>query len=295
MLRFDLSPRLWMLSFVLGGTMLASPCIVAQQDAATALSFEVATIKPGSQGLIIAPSGSPENFAAAGVTVETLIGYAYDIPWMQSLSNKREPPFHPRSPNLLGGPEWVRSEIFDVSAKADEATVAAWRKLPPDQQKEQMRLMVRALLAGRFRLKIRHATEVIPVYALIVTKDGPKFKPTASEPATSNDANAPAKPYQSPWKFGEGMIEGHGVTIDGLIPWLWAQPEVGSRKNIDRTGLKGQYDITLKWASQRDPSEEAAGPSLFSALEDQLGLKLESTKAPVDVLVIDSIEKPTPN
>ncbi len=85
------------------------------------------------------------------------------------------------------------------------------------------------------------------------------------------------------------------MTMDGLMTFLWGQPELGSRKIIDRTGLKGQYDFTLKWASEGDPSEEAAGPSLFSAIEDRLGLKLESTKAPVDVLVIDSIEKPTPN
>lgn len=292
MFSFKFCFRRLKLLLIVGGFALASHCGLAQ-EATVAPTFAVATIKPGSEGLIIAPSGSPENFMASGVTVEALIGFAYDIPWMLSLSSKREPPFHPRSPNLLGGPDWVRSETFDVTAKADEATVAAWSKLPEKQQIEQMKLMVRALLADRFKLKMRHETEVIPVYALVVEKGGPKFKPTTPEPPA--DPNAPAKPYQSPWKFDMGLISGHGVTIDGLMTWLWGQPEVGSRKILDRTGLKGRYDLTLKWASERDPSVEATGPSLFSAIEDQLGLKLESTKAPVDVLVIDSIEKPSAN
>ena len=279
---------------ILGGMTFATPHLVAQQTAA-APTFEVATIKPGNQDRMGFSSTTAEDFRADGLPVEAIIGFAYDIPWMRTMTNKQEPPFQPRSPNLLGGPDWVRSETFDVTAKADEATVAAWSKLPAQRQKEQVKLMVRALLADRFKLRMRQETEVIPVYALTVTKDGPKFKPTPPEPPASNDPNAPAKPYQSPWKLDVGMTEGHGVTMDGLMTFLWAQPELGSRKIIDRTGLKGQYDFTLKWASQRDPSEEAAGPSLFSALQDQLGLKLESTNAPVDVLVIDSIEKPTPN
>jgi uncharacterized protein (TIGR03435 family) len=293
MFSFKFCFRRLKLLLVVGGILVAANYEAAQEAADRAPTFAVATIKPGSEGLIIAPSGSPEDFMACGVTVEALVGYAYDIPWMLSLSSKREPPFHPRSPNLLGGPDWVRSETFDVTAKADEATVAAWSRLPAQKQNEQMKLMVRALLADRFKLKMRHETEVIPVYALVVVKSGPKFKPTTPEPPA--DANAPARPYQNPWKFDMGMIEGHGVTIDGLMTWLWQQPEVGSRKIIDRTGLKGKYDLTLKWASERDPSVEATGPSLFSAIEDQLGLKLESTKAPVDVLVIDSVEKPSPN
>jgi len=262
---------------ILGAMTFAAPCLVAQQTEA-APAFEVATIKPGSQDRMGILSTSPEDFRVYGLPVEAIIGFAYDIPWMRTMTVKQAPPFQASSPNLLGGPDWVRSETFDVSAKADEAVIAAWSKLPPQQQKEQIELMVRALLADRFKLQMRNETEVIPVYALVVTKDGPKFKPTPPEPPA--DPNAPAKPYQSPWKFDVGMIEGHGVTMDGLMTFLWAQPELGSRKIIDRTGLKGQYDLTLKWASERDPSEEATGPSLFSAIQDQLGLKLESTKAP---------------
>jgi uncharacterized protein (TIGR03435 family) len=292
MFHSDLSPWRLALLLVLGGMPFSSLCISAQQTAATP-AFEVATIKPGSQDRMGISSTSPEDFKVYGLPVEAIIGFAYDIPWMRTMTVKQAPPFQPRSPNLLGGPDWVRSETFDVSAKADEAVIAAWSKLPAPQQKEEIKLMVRALLADRFKLKMRNETKAIPVYALVVTKDGPKFKPTPPEPPA--DPTAPAKPYQSPWKLDVGMIEGHGVTMDGLMTFLWAQPELGSRKIIDRTGLKGQYNFTLKWDSERDPSEEAAGPSLFSAIEDQLGLKLEPEKAPVDVLVIDSIEKPSPN
>src|SRR5579862_2812204 len=151
MSRFALN-RSRLLLFIGGGIVFASSSALTQQAAAPA--FEVSTIKPGSQDRMGIVSTSPEDFRVYGLPVEAIIGFAYDIPWMRTMTNKQAPPFQASSPNLLGGPDWVRSETFDVSAKADEAAVAAWSNLPPQQQIEEIKLMVRALLADRFKLKM---------------------------------------------------------------------------------------------------------------------------------------------
>jgi uncharacterized protein (TIGR03435 family) len=155
--------------------------------------------------------------------------------------------------------------------------------------------MVLAMMADRFQLKVHTEKRDMPAYALVVAKGGPKISPITGPPPTFNDGSDPSKPYQSPWDGGDlGQIKGHGVTIDGLAEQLWVKRELGSKKVIDQTGLTGRYDFTLKWTPEGDP-DDAGGVSLFTAIQEQLGLKLEPVKAPMDVAVIDHIERPSEN
>jgi len=266
------------------------------------MRFDVAVIKPSPPvaHMLTAPHGTAENFSASMATVESMIGFAYDIPFTLGMSMDPAHFFLPHSPNLIGGPAWVTSDKYDLTAKADEATVAAWGKLPEKEQTEELRSMMQALLADRFHLTMRHETREMPVWALTVAKGGPKFGATKEPPAGLNDGEDGTKPYDSSkpyktrWKLDRGLLEGQDVTMDNFEDMLWGQREIESRKIMDQTGLTGRYDLTLKWASV-DDAREPDGPSLFTAIQEQLGLKLESTKAPVDVLVIDHIERPSEN
>jgi uncharacterized protein (TIGR03435 family) len=263
------------------------------------MRFEVATIKPCPPGYLhryfYLPGGTAENFGAGMVTVESMIGFAYDIPY--ALGMGPGDMYMPQSPDLMGGPEWVRTDRYDLAAKADAATVEAWSKLPEEQQDEELKSMMRALLAERFHLTMRHETREMPVWALVVAKGGPKFKISAGLPADVNEygddgkLSDESKPYKSRLKSGAGLFQGRDIALDALVYELWAhQRELEGRKIVDRTGLTGAYDLTLKW----DPTD-TDGPSLFTAIEEQLGLKLVETKAPVEVLAIDHIERPTEN
>jgi uncharacterized protein (TIGR03435 family) len=260
------------------------------------MTFEVATIRksPPDGNFMSMPQGTPANFSARMCTVESMIGFAYNIPYSQVMSDNTKYLFNPHSPNLLGGPDWVSTDKYDLTAKADEATIQAWDKLPPGEQKEELRHMMQILLADRFKLTMRHETREMPVWALEVAKGGPKLTPAPGPPPVLNDGSDPSKPYESPWKMDLGLLSGRARTMDELAQVLWGKREIQSRKILDRTGLTVRYNFTLKWAPEDDPGD-GSGPSLFTAIQEQLGLKLESTKAPLDVLVIDHIDRPSEN
>jgi bla regulator protein blaR1 len=292
------------------GAEAAAPAMAQAAPAPQAISpvtlsemrFEGASIRPSppDDNFMHAPGGTAENFSARMATVESMIGFAYNIPFMMEMSADPGRFFLPHASNLIGGPSWVSNDRYDLTAKADAETVQVWGKLPKEQQKEELRSMMRALLEDRFHLTMRHETRNMPVWALVVAKGGPKFAEAVAPPADLNDGSDPAKPYdkskpyQTRWKQDRGLIQGRDVSIDDLGWVLWGQRELESRKILDQTGLKGKYDLTLKWASTDDP-REPDGPSLFTAIQEQLGLKLEATKRPMDVLVIDHVERPSEN
>ena len=155
-------------------------------------------------------------------------------------------------------------------------------------------MMVKSLLADRFKLQMRHETREIPVFALVVAKCGSKLIPATPKPVVAVDPGAPPPPYESPCRLDAGSISCHGMTVSDLASMLWTERETGSRKVLDKTGLEGKYDFTLKWTSE-DASGDSSGPTLFTAIQEQLGLRLESTKAPLEVPVIDHIERPSEN
>ncbi|MGB9030045.1 MAG: M56 family metallopeptidase [Acidobacteriaceae bacterium] len=250
-------------------------------------SFEVATVKPSSgqepnRGTIT----SPGRFRAENVSVKDVIMFAYDI----------------RSGSQISGyPDWVNSIEYDIEAKADETTTAALDKLPPDQRGRQVKLMVQALLADRFHLRVSYQTREIPVYALVIAKGGPKLMKSTG-PLSLAGGGTRSGIMES--KSGE--VHGINSSLDefaAAAPDL--MPEIGDRVVVNKTGLTGNYDWTLRWTPEATsgvnggtlppPGSDDFAPSLFTALEEQLGMKLESQKGSVETLVVDSIDRPTAN
>ncbi len=169
----------------------------------------------------------------------------------------------------IAGPPWLDDARFDINAR-----------IPREAGGDQVAQMLQGLLAERFLLKLHRQTKEVPVYALGVTKIGPKLEKAESESGLHSS-------------LGNVRAQANGtVTMASLAAFLSGRLD---RPVLDRTGLSGPYAITLDWAP--DALENAsAGPSIFTALQEQLGLKLTATKGPADILVIESVEKaPTEN
>jgi len=241
--------------------------------ASAAPSFEVATIKPSDpaeQGQIVTLRGV--EVITTNVTVHDLINLAY---WL-----------HPKQ--LTGGPPWTESEKFDMAGKPDA---------PGQPSVDQMKMMIQKLLADRFQLKFHFEKRELPVYAVGITKTGAKIISSQDDP----------KGYPG-WNFGRSAA-GTALTfrnspmsqVTAILQNFLDKPVV------DQSGLSGRYDFTVTFTL--DPAQAArlggaplpaadnpdAAPDVFAAFQQQLGLKLESTKAPVDVMVIDNVQKPSEN
>lgn len=180
---------------------------------------------------------------------------------------------------ITGIPDWAKSEDFDVEAKLDPENAEALNRLPRDDRLHQNMILMRALLTDRFKMKAHVETKELPVYNLVIAKGGLKIK----EAATAHPRG---------YSVGPGSIKGESMLMPSLVGNL--SPRAG-RIIIDKTGLTGKYEVNLTWAEENDPNATGTGPSLFTALEEQLGLKLEPAKALLDVVVIDHIERPSEN
>lgn len=246
--------------------------------------FEVASIKPnqdcGSRTLVqVLPGGGLRTSCA---TLKFLLFQAYDVQSFQ----------------ISGGPSWMNSSYFDVIAKAESP--AGSESEPNDPSKiskeryksmqELMRPKLQSLLADRFQLRLHRETREEPVYALVAARSGSKLR-------QSSDFHG--------LHMAKGQWKGNGATLAMLTAALAGQL---GRPVLDRTGLKGAFDFNLEWtpdvaqANVSPPSStnatspsDSSGPSIFTALQEQLGLKLESAKGPVEVLVIDHVELPSLN
>jgi uncharacterized protein (TIGR03435 family) len=234
-------------------------------------SFEVATIKPSkpdAPGRAITVRG--RTFGTLNQTVSGMLTFAYGL--------------HPRQ--IVGGPEWLDYDKFDISAEPEGTGQ------PNDKQ---WRSMLGKLLADRFKLAFHQEKRELSVYALTALKSGHKL--------TKNDTN----PNGLPALFfrGPGVFPVQNATMSDFAGTM--QAVVLDRPVVDQTGLAGRYDFTLTWTpddtqfggrgGQAPPADANADapPGLFTAIQEQLGLKFESTKASVDVIVVDHVEKPSPN
>lgn len=228
------------------------------------LHFEVASVRPSASNYLVrsfwfTPDGvSIKGFPLDGVLHAAFLG-------MHEYGNDR----------ILDEPRWVKSDLYDIQARVDEADIARWKKLPVDQQ----RLALQQLIAERFKLRFHRVSRISPVYVLSVARGGPKLKPADHRPHMF----APDEP---------GHLESHSTYLWQLVGELQNQLDCMVR---DETGLDGTYDYTLEWTPDDAMHSESLGPSLSTALKDQLGLKLEMQKRPVDVVYIDHIERPSPN
>jgi uncharacterized protein (TIGR03435 family) len=274
-------PAVLMLRF-LGTLLLAtvgSTSLAQTSTPATALpAFEVAAIKLNQSG-----SGSSHSdtnngrFTATNVSLKNVMEYsAYGIP-----GNR-----------ILGGPKWLDSTRFDIDAKMDDSVAEHLRTLAHGPRRLETQAMFQQLLADRFKLAVHWETRELSVYALTVAKKGPKLQPTKETTEGSGTSSH---------NSGSGSeLSAKGVTLPELAQALTQElsRELG-RDVIDQTEIKGRYNLTLKWTQDAGADDAApsadSGPSVFTAVQEQLGLKLEPAKAPVRVLVIDRAEMPSEN
>jgi uncharacterized protein (TIGR03435 family) len=259
--------------------------ISGQSDSARLPSFEVASITLNKSSTPMTGGHLFEGRWSSTGSIFSAIQLAYGEDGI-SLS----------ASEISGGPDWIKSEVYDFEAKVDDSVVQGeWKKLTFDQKYDQLRLMMRSLLADRFKLKVRRETKELPVYALVVDKNGPKL--------TEDNSHLELAGYQA---LGRGKLEATSAKLNIFAFLLSRQPELGGRRVLDRTGLKANYSFKFQWtpenlaaaavqSSESAPPPDLSGTSLFSALREQLGLKLESTKAPVDTFVIEHIERPSGN
>ena len=199
-----------------------------------------------------------------------------------------------------GGPKWMRTAKFDVSAKIDEAKAAALKKLSAGDAERQMRLMAQSLLADRFQLKVNFQMQAEPVYSLVLAKNGLQCSRSVStvgapEPPKPG-LSVPGPPPPPPAMNAETarvanvapQLHVKGWPMWMLVTALSQEPEVDGNLVLDRTGVDGAWDCDLSW-SRED------GPSFFTALQQQLGLKLEATNTLVEVLSVDHVAPPSEN
>jgi len=214
----------------------------------------------------------PGNFAATNVTLKQLISFAYGI----------------RDDQISGLPAWATSNHFDVTAKVSDFDLKSYKKLTRDQ----LAAMLRPILIDRFHVKVHTEIKALGVFYLVLAKGGPKFK-IPPDPA---DPDHPAP--------NEGISVNNNSLTATAIPLSSFSKALADQLDhtvIDKTGLTGDYNLKLKWSSDEDRNNAADNgaadrpPDLFTALQEQLGLKLEATKGPVDLLVVDHAEQPTPN
>ncbi len=259
-------------------------------------SFEVVSIRPSSPGEGSPRTVRPDRFEVKATTVNEMITYAYGVVFDRELS---------------GSSGWMGTEKFTIEAKPDDVEAAALNKLSRDDRDEQMRLMVQSLLAERFGLRVSFETKELPVYALVVTKGGVKCAKDSSPPAISNPSRprfawsaAPPPPPPPPGYVPPTPDEARSLAQQPLhfrtkgwpfwlvVTMLSHQPELGGRPVVDKTGLDGNYDCEASWS--RDGSD-GPGQSFFTAIQEQMGLKLEPEKGNVETVVVDHADRPSEN
>jgi uncharacterized protein (TIGR03435 family) len=245
--------------------LLAVACaagIVAAQTAPDdSLRFEVASLKPSlpnpQAGGIIRPKPANNGYIGTNMTLRSYLMIAYTV----------------RDTQISGGPAWFGDERYDLDAKAEKPGTI-----------DELHIMLRNLLADRCHLKLHMETKEQSGYALVIDKGNPRL--TQHDPPSGD--HPPIGGGGAP-----GKVVATNVHMNYLALFL---SRIVDRPVVDKTGLTGFYDFRLEFAPERPPgAEQIEGPSIFEALKQQLGLRLDATKAPSEHIVIDSVEKPTAN
>lgn len=266
----------------------------AQSAPGAKFEYEVTSIKANKSGEGITKFFySPDGLDATNVSLRMLIQHAYGIEEQQ----------------LAGAPSWLDSERYDVNAKMDPSVADQLRKLDPEEGRTARQKMLQSLLADRLKLVIHRDSKELPIYALAVAKNGPKLQEAKPGDTYPNGIKGPnGVGAAGMMRMGYGELTAQGVPIISMVRSLTMQLH---RTVIDQTGLTGKYDFSLHWTpddgalSVKDgagslpagssAASDSSGPSIFTAIQEQLGLKLESKKGPVEIVVIDHVERPSPN
>ncbi|MBS1877554.1 MAG: TIGR03435 family protein [Acidobacteria bacterium] len=256
----------------IGIGLVNAPLGRAQSSGNAPKEFEVASVKqmePAMGGMMrVEIQLPPGRFIAKGLTLRLLMQQAYGV----------------RDFQIQGAPGWATTDRYEINAKTGEGPIS----------RDDLKPMLQALLADRFKLALRRETKESSVYELVVAKNGPKL--TESEGGRGDQV-----------RMGRGFVEAHGAAPPTIANFL---ANVLGRAVIDKTGLTKRYDFKLEWTPDDSqnamvrqahpdappaPPADNSGPSIFTALQEQLGLKLENAKGPVDLLIVEKVEKPTDN
>ena len=252
------------------------------------LAYDVVSVKPNKSGPgMMRIMNAPDKFSTTNVGLKQVMMNAYGL----------------KMPEMISGlPGWSDSATFDIEAKLDIETIAALKAMPKEQADEQRRQMLQAMLADRFKLKAHREVKELPIYSLVIAKGGFKLKEADPNNTYADGIKGPdgtSRPGMM--RMGGGKVTAQAIAISGLANFLSSQVH---RLVVDKTELTGKYDISLQWT----PDEVAnvhqetgatgtadSWPSIYTALQEQLGLRLDSTKGPVDTVVVDHVEMPSEN
>jgi len=232
----------------------------------SAPAFDVASIKPSVSAnywYTVAPIRNAHgHFTATNITLKQLVTLAYQVD----------------SARISGGPQWAGTDRFNVEAKGD-----------PGASTADLLAMLKSLLADRFRLRVHRETKETSILALVLARNGPKFQPSSSDDCS---ADPRPRPGCSGIQFG-----GQGLTAEHVPMAAFTRAIAGILGGVvtDETGLKGDYDFKLQFVDAAEKHETSIYPAIYSALPQQLGLKLESRKTDLEILVVDAVDRPSAN
>ena len=248
--------------------------------------FMSSSIKPDNSGNdMFRMLFTPDGFTASGATLQMLLRGAYGVEESQ----------------ISGAPDWLNSQKYDIEAKADKSIIAELNKLSEDQRMLANQRMLQTLLADRFKLMLHPDTRELEFHTLVVAENGPKLQQSKPGNTDGGEIKGPdGQLHQARlFRMGKGELTAQNVRMAELVRLLSQQ--LGGTV-VDRTGLTGSYDFTVQWKEAKGGQQpedtlqsDSSGPSIFTAIQEQLGLKLESQKGPVQTLVIDHVEKPSEN
>jgi uncharacterized protein (TIGR03435 family) len=279
----EMSPSNTFLKVLLLSAAMAAHFVCAQEPVMTSVvtdmhpAFDVVSVIPARPGRRWCNSDfSADSYVARGCTLRSMLqDDVYDTP----------------GPQILGIPAKLNDMAFDIRAKLDPDTYARMKALPKAQFDQQLNKMLQQLFADRFRLVVHTEKRQLSVYALVVAKGGTKMKRAEEQNRPSNIGA-----YR-------GELTAQHASMAGLAEFftLQLERELG-RAVVDQTGVKGRYDFTMNWTPETHQTsiangqeDSGTGPSIFTAIQEQLGLKLRSTKDEVKVLVVDHVEAPSEN
>jgi uncharacterized protein (TIGR03435 family) len=272
--------------------VLALTALVNAQTPAARQEFEVASVKPNTSGNNMVSIRPPVGgrFTATNVRLKMLVGLAYNV----------------KNFEISGGPQWIGSDGYDITAKAADTNTNL----------DQLRPMLQSLLEDRFQLKVHRETKEMSVYVLTLAKNASKLPEAKDGGCVKFGPDTPPPPPPAPGQRppilcggflrGPNLLQAGKVDMKQLANVL---ADVLGRPVVDKTGFTGTFDVKLEFTPEGTtfgadgfgppgglpPGFDTSGPSIFTALQDQLGLKLESQKGPGEILVIDHAEKASEN
>jgi uncharacterized protein (TIGR03435 family) len=273
--------------WVTAGSLTIVPAVNAQataqfSTAAKNPSFEVVAIKPSkldSESHVW--NQSIDRVLIQNYSLRQIIRVAYDAK---------------SDSQIVGGPKWIDKQPYDIVAKVDDVEIAKMQNLNNKERHAEQCMWMQSLLAERFRILVSRGRRTLPVYALVVGKSGSKLTSSQgpTEKGSSPASDKPTTGRQHTILVNNGHMAATGVSMDDLADDLTGMRESGERVVLNLTGLSGEYDFTLNWAVDRGEGvpADATYPGLFTALQEQLGLKLESQKGSVDVIVVEAATEP---